>query len=92
MKMKKWMSGLLVLALLLSMSLCTVACTEKPEAPVDDDAPAVKTSMFAVKYNGTAIELGKDASPVLKKLGDPTSEPKSVASCGEGMGEQWQYT
>ena len=79
--------------MILSALLCFCACAEKPEEPTEDDkTPAAETSIFAISYKNTVLELGKDASGVLKKLGDPSSEPKHVASCGENMGEQWQYT
>lgn len=93
MKIKKLATCLLALALMLSMLLCFVACAEKPEEPsADDDKPTTETSIFTVSYKNTTLELGKEAGGVLKKLGDPISEPKHVVSCGEGMGEQWQYT
>ena len=93
MKMKKLATCLLAMVLMLSMLLCFAACEEKPEEPAaDDDTPTTETSIFTVSYQNTTLELGKDAGAVLKKLGDPSSDPKHVASCGEGMGEQWQYT
>ena len=89
MKLKKILASLLVMVLM----LCFVSCAEKPEEPsVNDDKPSAETSIFAISYKNTTLELGKDAKAVLKKLGDPSSEPKHVVSCGEGMGEQWQYT
>ena len=95
MKIKKIVMSLLALGLLLSILLCT-ACEKKPEASDDSDTnkdtPTTQASIFTVSYKGTTIELGKDASAVRKALGDPTSEPKRVASCGDGAGEQWQYT
>ncbi len=83
---------LLSMILLLSMLLCTVACDEKaPDEPNDTDRPSeTELGVYTVRYNGTVIELGKDATAVLKKLGDPTSK-QFVASCGEGAGDQWQY-
>ena len=84
---------LLSIILLLSMLLCTVACDEKtPDEPNDTDNPSeTELGTYTVRYNGTVIELGKDATAILKKLGEPTSK-QFVASCGEGAGDQWQYT
>ena len=93
MKIRKIAASLLALILIFSMLLCFAACEEKPEEPSsDDDAPATEASIFTVSYKNTNLELGKDAGAILKKLGEPSSEPKHVASCGEDMGEQWQYT
>ncbi len=94
MKIKKIAAGILVLLLMLSTFLYLAACEEKPKEPsVEDDKPsAAETSIFTVSYKNTTLELGKDAKAALKKLGDPSSDPKHVASCGEGAGEQWQYT
>ncbi len=82
----------LCVILLITTLLCAVACEEKPTEPSEDDGSTkVTNSIFTVQYNGATIELGKDASSVLKKLGEPTSK-QFVASCGESAGDQWQYT
>ncbi len=91
MNFKRIALSLLCILLLVTTLLCTVACEEKPTEPSGDDEPAkVERSIFTVRYNGATIELGKDASSVLKKLGEPSTK-QFVASCGEGAGDQWQY-
>ena len=91
MNFKRIALSLLCVFLLLTMILCTVACDQKPSEPSDDeDVSADTNSIFTVRYNGAVIELGKDASAILKKLGEPSSK-QFVASCGEGAGDQWQY-
>ena len=86
MNFKRFGASLLCMILLLSTLLCAVACSDKKTEPTEE-----QHSIFTVSYNGTTIELGKDASGVLKALGEPTSK-QFVASCGESAGDQWQYT
>ena len=74
----------LLLALLLLLLMC--ACSEKQEeeAPASDEKENTEESAdFAVTYNGTKIQLGVDASSVLKKLGDANSA-QEVFDCGAG--------
>ena len=75
--------------LLLSMLLCAVACQQDPADDPQKDGEDLGT--YTVQYQGTVITLGKDASAVLKALGEPTAK-QFVASCGDGAGDQWRYT
>ena len=87
--MKRKMIRGCALLLILVMALCLFGCEgEKEQAGKEDGGKA--SSIFAVTYRGTTIELGKDAKGVLEALGEPTSKAK-VASCGDGAGDQWQY-
>ena len=91
MNVKRFGIKMMSVLLLLSMLLCVTACAEKKTEPSKDDEPTkTEHSIFTVEYNCAMIELGKDASTVLKKLGEPTSK-QFVASCGESAGDQWQY-
>lgn len=91
MNFKRFGAGLLAMILLFSTLFCVVACGNKTTEPTKDDEPTkAEHSIFTVSYNGVTIELGKDASTVLKKLGEPTAK-QFVASCGESAGDQWQY-
>lgn len=89
MNWKRIAATLLATILLLSTLLCAVACrqdlADDPQKGGDD------LGMYTVQYQGTAITLGRDASPVLKALGEPSNK-QFVASCGDGAGDQWRYT
>ena len=88
----------IMLALLMCMSF--VGCNNgeddnkanENEAANNDknDKSDNEGGLFSVTYKNTVIELGADASAVLKKLGEP-KETNFVASCGEGAGEQYVY-
>lgn len=91
MNAKRILSSLVAMMLLLSLALCASACKEKSDTNKDDDKPAESLGTYTVKYQDTVIELGKDASSVIKALGEPTNK-QFVASCGEGAGDQWRYT
>lgn len=89
---KKILAVLLSMMLLLSMAFCLASCKdETPEEPKDGETEQKELGMYTVKYKDTVIELGKDATAVLKALGEPTAK-QFVASCGEGAGDQWRYT
>ena len=85
--MKKIMRAFaLTAALLCSVSLFA-ACTTKSESKDDSKSDAIE---FYITYEGTKIELDKDADSVLDALG----EAKSVTSLGDcgGIGTQTRYT
>ena len=88
--MKKYAKIFLLLALSALLIFSAVACAKTDDNNTKDDANETKAGIFSVRVNGTDIELGKDAEPLLDKLGAPLSSDH-VASCGEGMGEQWVY-
>ena len=79
----KILSAMLCLVLLLGVSACAASEVESTDA--EDDAKNV----YAVKYNGTTVELGKKADSVLKKLGEPVSQ-LNTGNCG-GLGETVRY-
>ena len=91
---------LLALTLALLLVFSAVACNsddkgsdeqnEENEQNGGNKQNNTSGGMFSVTYNGTTVELGKDAKAVLKKLGEP-KETNFVASCGEGAGEQYVY-
>ena len=85
--MKRIGAGLLAMLLLLSMLLCAVACEDATNDEPKDDENTETLGVYTVCYQDAVIELGKDASSVLKALGEPTSK-QFVASCGEGAGDQ----
>ena len=104
--MKKIAKFLLVIALALVLIFGAVDCDKGDEnqndsgdnnvVENDDNKEKEKETekkdagVFAVRYKGTNIELGSNASPILEKLGEPLSS-NFVASCGEGAGDQWVY-
>lgn len=88
-KMKDNRFGKILLALLLCLSmLLLVACNSSDTDPDEDDAKS--EAVYAVRYRDVEIALGKDATPVLKALGDADASQK-VMSCGDAAGDQWQY-
>lgn len=87
--MKNNRFGKILLAMLLCFSMlalaaCNSSDTESDENDTKDD------SVFAVRYRGIEIALGKDASAILSSLGEPDASQK-VMSCGDAAGDQWQY-
>lgn len=80
----------ITLLLLLSCAVCATACGNKAD-PAEDNGDKTEIGTYTVKYQGTVIELGKDATGVLTALGEPSAK-QFVASCGEGAGDQWRYT
>ena len=90
MNTKRMMTRLLAMLLLLALAFCITACKEDTD-PSKDEMPSESLGMYTVKYQDTAIELGKDATAVLTALGEPSNK-QYVASCGEGAGDQWRYS
>jgi len=90
MNTKRMMTRLSAMLLLLALAFCITACKEDTD-PSKDEMPSESLGMYTVKYQDTAIELGKDATAVLTALGEPSNK-QYVASCGEGAGDQWRYT
>ena len=77
--MKKLILAILVLAL----AVCAVACVKKDtDSGASTEAGSGATG-FSVSVNGTTVELGKDAAPVLAALGTPTVS-QEVLDCGVG--------
>lgn len=72
----------LCVCLVLTLS-AAVACSNNN---TDDTAD---NGIFAAKYNGATVELGKKADPILEKLGKPVSE-QNTGNCG-GLGETIRY-
>ena len=85
--MKKIAKILLALTLTLLLIFGAAACDKGGE---NNNSEKKDAGVFAVRYNGTNIELGSNAEPILEKLGTPLSF-NFVASCGEGAGDQWVY-
>ena len=87
--MMNWKSVLrtILCVLLLATVLATLgACSSAPAGEEQSES----NTIFAVEYHDAVIELGTDADPVLKKLGEP-KDKQFVASCGDNVGDQWKY-
>ena len=86
---KKILSILLCLLMLLTLASC-----KKEEAKTEEDGEKDGTAAaiaFSITANGTTIELGKDATPVLTALGAPMAQ-SSVGNCGGKAGTWTRYT
>lgn len=86
--MKKLMRAFaLTIALICSISLFAACTTESNEDKDNGKSEAIE---FYITYEGTKIELDKNADSVLDALG----EAKSVTSLGDcgGIGTQTRYT
>lgn len=88
--MKRFLRIALALLLCLSALICCIACSEE-SVDAEKDGEEASATIFAVKYNNITVALGKNADPVLEKLGEPLSS-EFVASCGEGAGDQYVYS
>ena len=82
------MMGKRVAALLLALLLAAamIACSEKESGtptPDENKNTEQQNDAFCVKYQGVTVELGADASSVLKKLGEANSA-QEVFDCGAG--------
>ena len=78
-----------ILAVMLAL-FCTVALMSACTSNDNDDNDKGGSIEFYIKYNGTKIELGKDATSVLSALGAP-KDTASLGDCG-GFGLQTRYT
>lgn len=89
--MKKMIFKISAIILCLMLALSVIGCNEKDtdNGGDDDDNGAETVEIYALKYKGTTITLGKKADSVLKKLGDPISS-QNTGNCG-GMGETVRY-
>lgn len=82
------MMGKRVAALLLALLLAAamIACSEKESGtptPDENNNTEQQNDAFCVKTQGVTVELGADASSVLKKLGEANSS-QEVFDCGAG--------
>ena len=75
------MKNAILLILVLALTVCAVACAKKNDGASTEGGTTA--TGFGVTVNGTAVELGKDAAPVLAALGTPTLS-QEVFDCGEG--------
>ena len=75
------MKKAILLILVLALTVCAVACAKKNDGASTEGGTTA--TGFGVTVNGTAVELGKDAAPVLAALGTPTLS-QEVFDCGEG--------
>ena len=56
-----------------------------------DHAGASGETGYTFSYNGTAIEMDADASPVLEKLGEPASYFEAASCAFEGLDKTYTY-
>ncbi len=78
-----------IIALILA-AICCLGTAALLTACNGNDKKGEDVGVFCFVADGTEIELGKDASKVIKKLGS-AKEIKSNGNCG-GLGEQIKYT
>lgn len=92
-KRKNWMRvwACIGLVICLLTSVCLVGCDgqENPSSG-DETDPVVTDTKFAVQYRTVTIALGTDAEAAIRLIGEPKNK-QFVASCGEGVGDQWMY-
>ncbi len=77
------MKKIILAILILALAVCAVACAKKDTAGGASTEGGSPVSGFSVTVNGTTVELGKDAAPVLAALGTPTVS-QEVFDCGAG--------
>ena len=84
------MKRFFALLLCVLMAFCLVAC-EGDEGNVDNEGNSKNPASidFYISYNGTKIELGADAKPVITALGEPVSKTEA-GNCG-GQGSLTKY-
>ncbi len=88
MKLKRFLSIMLVIACVLTLCAGLCSCDEKEEE--NKDAANTSNSPFYVVYKEVRIELDKKADGVLEKLGKAKYED-NLGDCG-GIGVQMKYT
>ena len=88
----KIVTRIAILLLCLLMLIPLASCDKKEETQNEEkDGGEVAAIAFSITANGTKIELGKDATPILTALGAPQAE-SSVGSCGGKEGTWTRYT
>ena len=87
--MRKNIFRSLALALVAVLTLGVLFACDKGGDSEDTDGGETKESIYAVRYNGTTVTLGKKADATLSKLGEPMSE-QNTGNCG-GLGETVRY-
>ena len=89
--MNKYVKIFLLLAISALLIFGAVACNKDDVKNDEENEENTSAGIFSVRAQGINIELEKNADKVLEKLGEPLSS-NYVASCGEGVGEQWVYS
>ncbi len=85
--MKKFLSIVLAILCCISCIVCLAACGDEENETEGEKGDA---NIYYVTHDNIKIELGKDASSVLTKLGEAKSV-KELGDCG-GFGAQVKYT
>ena len=80
---------IIALALSAIMLLSLFVACDGGDGKGEETGGEQSENIFAVKYNGTTVTLGKKADSVLSKLGAPVSE-QNTGNCG-GLGETIRY-
>lgn len=91
--MKKILTLMIVMTMLLSMAACGTTQSSNPTGGNDKSQATVGTNDpgFAFEYKGTKITLHADAKPILAALGEPVKYTESASCAFDGLDRSYYY-
>lgn len=84
--MKKILTLVLALCLMLSLAACTDS--ETPAA-TENKAPA--TNSYTYNYKGVELKLYAEAEPIIAALGEPTNYTETASCAFDGLDKSYYY-